>query len=630
MTDSFSQFVDRLLDAPVESPGALQHRLRDIDEGALRAELVERLQNGGLSRRQLDIALEMFAVIGFDELTRRRLFEFATDPDIDLERRRLGLMALMMDPQLDPMELAEQFGPGRVDELLEANVSMLMQHAETDPSVATEIAGQLLQIPAGDREPLFEHIDTTRRRLGLEAGLVYGALFDNDSYRKLWGLIGGAVKEDGVQGDAEMLQEAADRADDEQLERQLRRYVMELRTRGIERDETQRGFGLFGSCDGTGGFPVLVVRPRGGQQMDVINVLFRTTGEYRDGFVFEVEQRGEIDEIIEQMSRRAGADFIELPVETTAALLEQRLEQARRLHDGLPREYRPIERRLRRLDADPEAIPEIEPADELPDDQAIDELFEHPRYRHWYVERASLIESGITDADPRVEDGISVQEVIHRLAQMDDFVEQTASLADHMAVWHALVGDDETASVFAKIADVTRKTPRESPLIRWRLELTLDEWRREPPEEELPVEWIEDPDLRCHIRQLFFAEIDSPQGIDVLHLALTCLAFVTLDWSLEYVAADRHPRPEQRYELAYKAAREIAPALLPQSDERPEQLHDRITERFAGSSLSEEDAGQLAALILADAQKYIDEYATSGFYEAVAHPGRRMPDEFYV
>lgn len=633
---TIAELLDRLLDQPLEGARALEHRLRDVDTAELRTRLIERLLQGGLRGRSLENGLDVLAAIGLDEFSRRRLFEVATGADTGVQTRQLAAMALMMDPQLDPMELAGRFGPGKLDELMAANVSILMQHAERDPDVAVEIADQLMEIPPEERAMMFEAIDDTRRQLGLEAGLVYGGLFDHHNYEPLWPLVAEAVLEDDTPGDAPLLEQAAGRAEDRSVERRLRQHAMRLRTRGIADHQGERtsqgrqaGFGLFGSCDGTGGYPLLVARRRDDDRLDVVNLLFRTTGQYRDAFIFELEDRRALDEMVDRMRDQAGAEFVELPLATAAALVEKRLDRVRDRRDELPAEFSQVDRYVRRLDADHDAIPPVQAGGAVEDIERLRSLFSRSGYRHWYLDRATLVEAGLGDIDHRPDSRETIDDYIDRLGSIPSVVEQTASMAGHMALWHAFEGDDDTASLMARLVRQTRDEPTNSFLLRMRLDKTFDEWSRIAGDNEFPIDWIEDPDLRRHLRQLFFSGVDTPTGRDVLHLALTCVAFIALDWSLEYVPAARHPRPDDRYRLAYRAATSIVDHLVQRERPEPRQLHGAVADALADSSLQQEDARQLAAWILADAQQYIDDYAPPQFYQAIAEPNRQMAGAFF-
>ena len=123
--------------------------------------------------------------------------------------------------------------------------------------------------------------------------------------------------------------------------------------------------------------------------------------------------------------------------------------------------------------------------------------------------------------------------------------------------------------------------------------------------------------------------MDPPTGEDVLHLTLTSVAFIALDWALEYVPAGRHPRPEQRHRLAYESAARVTRHLLEPDQPEPLRLHEAVTDVLTESTLDPDDARQVAAWILADTQQYVDDYAPPAFYQALAGPDHPMPDAFF-
>ena len=630
MADDISQFVDDLFQDQPEESAALKHRLQDVDSAELRRELLDRVAPPSTAEYR-ELTLDVLSLIGLDDDARDRLYDWATAGQTDSELRQFSFVALMFDEQFDSLELASKLSPETMDDLMEVNLSMFMEHAEEFPEVAFELAGQLFEVSGPHRQELFSMMEKTRRKLGHEAGLVYAGLFGDRDYQELWPMLAGAVVDDGTPGDAELLDEAAARASDDEVERQLRQSAMELRTRGIEEPVDASGIALFGSCDGTGGYPVLIGREREDGSLDFINILFRVTGEYRDAMITELDSYDDFEHIVERMNQEAGADFVEVSLGTVAELVEQRMKRAQQFDDDLPTQFDLVRQRVRRLGTAGHELGGIEPAEDVPGDERIDQLLDHWRYDYWLLDRSVFIESGLsepTEPDDPPEEWYD--DALRRLSTLSGFVEQTAALADHMARWHALRGDDEVAGEFAALAAATRDEPGESPLIRHRLDQTLEAIEASPGGDDFPIELIEDPEMRRSLRQRFFSNIDNPRGSHVVHLTLTCVVFVIFDWGMNIVSPERQPRPDKRYDLAYRAAGQILGQLTRAGAPDPEELHGAIAGEFVESSLQAQDASRLAALVLEETQEYLDTYAQGEFFEALSNPQRPMADAFFT
>ncbi len=187
---------------------------------------------------------------------------------------------------------------------------------------------------------------------------------------------------------------------------------------------------------------------------------------------------------------------------------------------------------------------------------------------------------------------------LSRLGGAADTIERAASLAEHTAQWHALAGDADLAAEFARLGQMTREEPAQSPLVRVMLEKGLRIARGVEEGEDMdvgPLEAADDPRLRREMRKRFFGELDEPTGFDVVHLAMTCAGYLV------------DPQGFSTEEL---------PVLLVQ--------------RLAEAGLAQADLARVLPAFLDEMEIYFDFVAPDEFFEATRTPQAPMADAFYA
>ncbi|MFW6057471.1 MAG: hypothetical protein ACOC9W_01315, partial [Persicimonas sp.] len=468
---------------------------------------------------------------------------------------------------------------------------------------------------------------------GLEAGLVYREALADPTYEALWPMLGDAISHDGVPADAALLDAASSRAGSDDVERRLRRQALELRTAGIEGAHQVAGFGYVGSCDGSGAFPLFIARERPDGSFSVINLLFRTTGELRDGFAARFEERAEIESLRETMRVQAASDLLEVPIGVIAALARQHLALAEERGE-LSGELEELAWRARRFPADEQALDEPSPADEDVSVERARELLAHPHCEYWFLDIPDIIDAGVEAPDNVVgpPDEAWYEAALSRLAQASETIDRAASLAEHTARWHALAGDADLAAEFARLGHMTREEPAHSPLVRVMLEKGLRIARGVEERSDMdiePLEAADDPRLRREMRKRFFGELDEPTGLDVVHLAMTCASYVLLEALQPAIAASRQPRPEQLYELAFDVGERIADYLTGPPESSSVDLPSLIAQRLIEAGLARADLARVLPAFLNEMEIYFDFVAPYEFFEATRAPQNSMADAFY-
>ncbi|QDG52157.1 plasmid pRiA4b ORF-3 family protein [Persicimonas caeni] len=631
-TRSGREVVDELFEEPPVDEAELAYRIGQADADELLAALVDRAERGDIGRGERAWVMAIFGDLGLgDQL--ERLQKVVADPDADEALRRFAFAALSGDERVDMDELVGLVGEGEVAGMLADSMATLLGYAEEAPELFMQVADMLLASGAEQRDALFGVVEEQRHELGLDAGLVYRAVLAEPAYEPLWPILGAAVVEDAVVADAELLEDAAAWAESDEVERTLRRQALELRTSALDGGRHIEGVGLFGSCDGSGAFPIFLARKRSDGSLTVINLLFRTTGELRDGFAADFEGRDELAGIQEAMRAQAASELLEVPVEVAAALCHERLERAE-AQGTLPDEFSELAWRVRRLPADDAAVRRPPEAREQVSLERTRQLLSRPQCQYWFVDITELIEADV-EAPPNVvgsPDEAWFDAALARLAEADDTVERVASLAEHTAQWHALAEDDTLAAEFASLAEHTRRDPAHSPLMRGMLEKGLQGaqgFEEGTDIEAGRLEAAEDAELRRAMRHRFFSGLEVPVGFDVVHLATSCASFVLLESLFPAIADSRQPRPEQLYELAYELGEVIAAYLTNQQVFDEDELPMLIAQQLAAHGLVAADLARVLPPFLDQMQVYFDFVAPEAFFAAMQRPETRMAEAFY-
>lgn len=197
-----------------------------------------------------------------------------------------------------------------------------------------------------------------------------------------------------------------------------------------------------------------------------------------------------------------------------------------------------------------------------------------------------------------------------------------------MAQWYALADQKTQAAEFARLAQMTREAPAQSPLVRTMLEKSLaaaDNMPEAGDFGDLPVAQADDPILRRAMRQRFFKDVDTPTGFDVIHLAMACMSFVLLEALQGMIADRRQPRPDELYALAYDVGEIIAMCIVDADD----QLPMLVAQRLLAQGLTIDDVGALMGPFLDQLDVYFDFVAPDALYAAMDAPDVPMANAFY-
>jgi hypothetical protein len=196
--------IEQLLVEPPECEADVRAALDDDTIEAVRDRLVERIVEGGIAEHRAATAAHVLCALGPGG-HRQRLVQVVQSPFADgtdaRRRARLAAFATLAVGEEDhePHELAEELGLDK-DEASEMAFRVFeatLDFDELGVGLVEAYAQALLDEMPGEREPLFRELDRRRAHTGLEAGLLYRPLLEDDTYRPLWRLLIEAVAADG-------------------------------------------------------------------------------------------------------------------------------------------------------------------------------------------------------------------------------------------------------------------------------------------------------------------------------------------------------------------------------------------------------------------------------------------------
>ncbi len=588
MTEIAAVF-EALLNRPPASLGELNYRLSEVDLGALREELVRRIATESLGPDELDMLTRLLPHIGLGE-AREVLHGLTMSDEVSRQARIGALFCLATEEEFDLDEYAALLGAEEVGEFLAAHTATMLSGAEEDPEVAILLAQQILATPPQDREEVFWRIDGHRKARGLDAGLVYAGVFSDQGYRDLWPLFGEAIVGDGIVADAEWLEELAKECGDADVERELRRCAIRLRTAGIEEGPRVVGRAFVGSCNGLGIFPVVVARELSEGWVEVVHLTFCVPGYFRDSLVLALPEE-EFQVFLGHMVEALGCGLVELSLGQGVELAREFLGLARRLEVEAPARFEQVCRRVARLPS--EALDEGEVSEAQCSLEEARDLLEGPMFGTW-------------------------------LALDDRSGDRAARLSEFMARWEALRGEDRRAGQFRFLARVTREDAEASPLmavLRERTEAAHEEWTWEDS-----LVWrAQDQKERGVMRVRHFADVEGPTGADVVRLTLATLMHLTVGVATVAVPPARQPRREEQYDLGFRMAEAVYPLL----GEPWETIEEALREVLGATGLTDPEVGEVVDVALGNLEVILGEGATGEFRRALRDPGLDMEHAFY-
>lgn len=624
-TQDVDRLIERLLSHPPEDPEGLEARLGEVSRELLRDRMVDRLIEGEFDEVHAAFIGQLLAFTGVGE--RQADLEQVVespfqDATIERSRARVGAFAaLMLVEEGDPGELAERLDltMQEAQSLASAVFEATLQIGQFDPEVVRTYGEQLLEEPPGEREALFGELEQLRREAGLEAGLLYRRLIEDEEYRELWARLVEAVAEDGNPKDADWLQQRADELESgeetDEVASQMRRAAMKLRTEGLDDGRSIEGMALVGTCDGMGAFPVFLFLERPDRDRYIgLNLVIRAgSSSIRDGFQLTDMNTEGINELTAQVERDGVMELAEVPIDAAVGLLQRYLEETSEDWEELPGEIRDVVTRIERLPERKDNLPEIASAETV-DSQVLEILAGDPMFESWFFEPTLLEGAGVPFPEAHEDPEAWIEEATQVLVDEHELAERLSAMCRHMAFWAHFGAVEGMDAQFAALAEQLNEDFPHTPLVEMMLGRTLDvvgelgEFG-----EGMLMDMMGDEELRAELHHRHLPEASDGEETTASYLDYMEMIFRTLELVRPELPAERQPRFDEIYELAGTLGRPLADLFCGRSSAPPAATFEHVATTLEETSLERPDLEWLVPTVLTHADMLADARGDTGF-----------------
>jgi len=480
--------VDGLFRRPPRSQDELERRLRSVDTEQARGLLVDRLGRGEVEDGDTNLLVASLAALGLGDQT-DRLRWLASDPEHDQQVRFQAVRVLVEGGALDPDQLMEWFSPDDLAPLAEETLTELMAAIQADPGEADTVCLLLESAPPEMQILLMERIEESREQAGTSAAAAYRCVLGRGDLRLTWDLALGALVEEGGDAAIRLLESLRDGASDNDAHRAFQGALLRLRTRALDADPTPEtmaeGVAHMGSCDGQGTFILIatLVNPDGTRTL--ADLLIRSSGEIRDGFVVPRSSEEEALRLIDECVDQEQMAFVEVPLSEATRVAREAVARTRRGGLTLPESALPAVELFQRVKSTwrgPQGDPREPPvrSTELrpprgrgPTLTRVRELLSRPEYSAWFFDLGDLDGAGVElPARPSRVKVAWYRQAAGRLASRA-VSRRVVAMAWHMMRYHRWRGELEEARLCFQLAMVTARNFAGSALVRVILERSL-------------------------------------------------------------------------------------------------------------------------------------------------------------
>jgi len=626
--------LDELFVHPPVSRAELEQRLAPASVLEARRVLVERLSAGDVQESDGDLLINIFHILGVGRES-EALLDVVADQEQPRHVRAYALTVLLHADPLYSEKLREVVSEEDLLSLAAQPMCQFLCHIESDPDEAEQLALTLESAPAEFRLALFHHLDRFRRQSCVPAAVAYEGVLRRPALEPLRTPILAALVHEGGRDAVALIEALRSESTDSQTRRTLQGALLRLRTREFE-GRTQR-LGTtrahISSCDGQSAFFVLGQRENSDGTHTLALLCIRAASDIRDGYVATRQPPSQATSLLSRFTADAGTEFVEVSLEQAAPIVElavQRTLAASADGQALPEGAAPALRFFERVE--PVPLPEIERA-RRPTLSALRSLLRRPPYqRSWFIDRSDLEACGVTPPSAPRPSAAWLTQAMRKLASHGILVQRVAAMARHMAIWHKLRSELETAGLFLAVAEATEQTPAESPLLRVLLERLFEPAAGppDPAEEEPPHDPLGEPTRRQFLKSRFFLDVAAPKGRDLALLDFTEAALLGLERVLETVPGDSRPREDMLQEAAHDIAQLFRDYVLLTRPSPPSLLGDKMAAIIAEvSRLPESECHRLALTLLAALVAFVDEVCGDCPVRCLSRPRAGAAAEFF-
>lgn len=598
--------IEQLLYQPPQSDEQLRARTESVAPEDLRDGLLERIEAGELDDIDAVVAGNVFDAVGLGD-ARERLVDLVASPlpdasDEHRRTRKAAFIVLAMHDDFEPEDPDTVFGidADQYADLAASVYASLFEFTRMNLELVYEFGDMLLQEPSDVRPRMFDQLESYRSETDVDAGLLYRPLLEEETYRELWPLLVEAVVDEGVPRDADWLERAAARVDDDGAAQRFRKAAMELRTHGVETDVPE-GFALVGTPDGAGAFPLFVFTDRDEGVFDGHNLVFRHhSASVHDGFYVPNMVREEVDDLVEDIEETRATVLTEIPVALGIRLAHWYLDDTDQDPSQLPPETRLSVYRLQRMSDGGVDLPEPLPADSL-DREFVRERFEHDAcFESWFFDRTTLESAAVLPVPERDEDKKAwKKEAGQNLADSGDVSRRIVENLRFVALWYLLDGDERAARQFAALADAADESFASSLAMDLLLDHTVDAVREmQDYAGAFLVEVLGDDSLRANLHDYHLEGRGFAEDREERYLNFMELTYRTLEELQSEFPPEVQPSVDQMMEAAGPVGLVMANFFDSEPTGPPDDLADTAADELRAAGMSEEVIGVYVSELL--------------------------------
>ena len=609
---------------PPRTSGELLSRLEAVDRSICADELFDALRDGTVDAVRhgwvAEALLELGVTTHWD-----RLAELLAAPGIDARTRAMLQTTLFQADLERAVQLTETLDPSVFAELIIGSTAAVFDAIEGGTADSSALADLLEELPPEGRGRMLDQLEQLRAQTALPAAVAWEGVLRRRGLGGLHQQAIDAVVEDGGLEAEELLDKLRARAGGKKARRRYEKALMTLRTRDIGARPTAMpaaGRCWVSPCDGQGAFVACMTSKGRGGLLRISDVVVRTAGAARDGFVVPEAGEADLQELLEEIRTRFRMEPAPLP--EVAALVMQAARRGKGTSAPLSKDtrlgLRAFEKAHRKSRADLAPLPAAPSATPL----QYEDLLTRPEFAAWFLDSGDLSGQGIQAPHPVFG---ADEQWIGRAASLlegSPVQERLLAMTDYQSRWFRWLSEEEPALVCAAAHAELEEDLQSSAFLRELLEISAGLLDFE--HDELDVKRLGDPDVRADLRARFFSGVVSATGRDLAELDFTEASDIVLDHVAKALPGESRPAADIQRTLAHQLGRAYADQAIGDATDAPtdegEQFVDVAAALLAGAlDLDEDIAEEIAEEIEEDLEEFEAEFCEDCTIGCLSKPG---------
>ncbi len=596
---------------PPRTSGELLSRLEGVDRCVLAEELFDALRDGivdaGRHGWVAEVLLELGVASHWDSLA-----ELLAASGVDA-RTRAMLQTILLQVDFErATQLTEALDPSVFGELLVGSTAAVFDAIELGSADSSALADLLEELPPEGRGLMLDQLEQLRAQTELPAAVAWEGVLRRRGLGALHPRAIEAVVADGGTEAEELLDKLRARAGGKKARRRYEKALMTLRTRDIGARPTaapSAGRCWVSPCDGQGAFVACMTSKGRGGRLRISDIVVRTAGAARDGFVIPEAGEADLRELLEDIRTRFRMEAAPLP--EVAALVMAAVRRGKVGGVSLGKDtrlgLRAFEKAHRKTRADLAPVPATPAATAT----QYQELLARPEFAAWFLDSGDLAGQGIEA--PHRDFGADEEWLEHAASRLQDspVQERLLAMTDYQSRWFQWASEEEPALLCAAAHAELQGDLGSSAFLRALLKVSaalLDD-----DYDELDVSRLGNPAARADLRARFFSGVVSATGRDLAELDFTEAADIVLERAVKALPGESRPTADVQRTLAHQLGRAYADQAIGDVMNAPtkegEQFVDVAAALLVGQlDLDEDTAEEIAEEIEEDLEEFEAEF----------------------